>query len=277
VTLVFRRLGPHAAVRAFRRGEVDEAPVPLGDIRAALADSAVRERVHVRRLLGLDLVAFNLRAGPVADFANVRRAYGQTAPRVDYRGLVAEDNAPRAFGLVADAPSSRGNAAAARRGAKAVALLPALHVPIVVDRDPDLVYGARLVVAHWRELGLGPTVAPASDWRRRVATGRAGAWFRRLIAAYPEPEALLGALLLPRDGQSPWHGRPSPAEQLLWRALASVDQTALLADADAAVEEAAAVVPLAWVVDARLVSPRLRGWSEDVLGDVDYTTVRPPG
>jgi len=34
------------------------------------------------------------------------------------------------------------------------------------------------------------------------------------------------------------------------------------------------VVPLAWVADARLVSPRLRGWAEDELGVPDYTRVR---
>jgi hypothetical protein len=34
------------------------------------------------------------------------------------------------------------------------------------------------------------------------------------------------------------------------------------------------VVPLAWVADARLVSPRLRGWAEDALGVPDYTRVR---
>jgi hypothetical protein len=34
------------------------------------------------------------------------------------------------------------------------------------------------------------------------------------------------------------------------------------------------VVPIAWVVDARLVSPRLEGWREDVLGNVDYAAVR---
>ena len=33
------------------------------------------------------------------------------------------------------------------------------------------------------------------------------------------------------------------------------------------------VVPLAWVADARLVSPRLRGWAEDALGVPDYTRV----
>jgi hypothetical protein len=33
------------------------------------------------------------------------------------------------------------------------------------------------------------------------------------------------------------------------------------------------VIPICWVADARWVSPRLRGWREDVLGDVDYARV----
>ena len=37
---------------------------------------------------------------------------------------------------------------------------------------------------------------------------------------------------------------------------------------------AARFVSISWVVDARLVSPRLRGWREDALGDVDYSVVR---
>jgi hypothetical protein len=36
------------------------------------------------------------------------------------------------------------------------------------------------------------------------------------------------------------------------------------------------VVPIAWAVDARLVSPRLRGWREDALGAVDYSRVSAP-
>ena len=38
-----------------------------------------------------------------------------------------------------------------------------------------------------------------------------------------------------------------------------------------------ALVPIAWVADARLVSPRLRGWREDELGSVDYGEVTLPG
>ena len=34
------------------------------------------------------------------------------------------------------------------------------------------------------------------------------------------------------------------------------------------------IVPVSWVVDARLVSARLRGWRENDLGAVDYTRVR---
>jgi hypothetical protein len=38
--------------------------------------------------------------------------------------------------------------------------------------------------------------------------------------------------------------------------------------------EQALIVPLTWVADARLVSPRLRGWAEDVLGVPDYAAIR---
>jgi hypothetical protein len=47
-----------------------------------------------------------------------------------------------------------------------------------------------------------------------------------------------------------------------------------LARFDGALRDLARVIPVAWVVDARLVSPRLSAWREDVLGDVDYTAVR---
>ena len=52
----------------------------------------------------------------------------------------------------------------------------------------------------------------------------------------------------------------------------SIEQ--LLGIGDRAAYERALVVPLAWVADARLVSSRLRGWSEDELGVPDYTRVR---
>jgi hypothetical protein len=48
------------------------------------------------------------------------------------------------------------------------------------------------------------------------------------------------------------------------------------AEALPAAERGRLVVPVAWSVDARLVSPRLRGWSEDDLGSVDYTRVSAP-
>jgi hypothetical protein len=41
-------------------------------------------------------------------------------------------------------------------------------------------------------------------------------------------------------------------------------------------EPADHVVPLAWVAEARLVSPRVRGWRMDELGIVDYSRVTVP-
>ena len=58
------------------------------------------------------------------------------------------------------------------------------------------------------------------------------------------------------------------------RALAATDQKEDLQRLDDRLRQSAAVVPIAWVVDSRLVSLRLEGWREDVLGNVDYAAVR---
>ena len=99
---------------------------------------------------------------------------------------------------------------------------PAWRSAFAEPGDPDDAYGASLLVAAWRDLGLGPY----------FGKGRPDARFERVLAAYPRPDAIRAAL---RD-------RP--------------------------------VIPIAWAVDARLVSPRVRGWSEDGLGAVDYARVR---
>ena len=86
--------------------------------------------------------------------------------------------------------------------------------------DPTLAYGTNLLVAAWRDLGLGAVV------------GGEDARLERLAAPYPRAGALTAAA----------KGRH--------------------------------LVPIAWVADARLVSPRLRGWREDELGNVDYGRIR---
>jgi hypothetical protein len=60
----------------------------------------------------------------------------------------------------------------------------------------------------------------------------------------------------------------------LLRALGATQQRSDLQLVDERLWAAARAIPIAWVVDARLVSPRLEGWREDVLGDVDYSVVR---
>jgi len=60
----------------------------------------------------------------------------------------------------------------------------------------------------------------------------------------------------------------------LLRALGATQQRRDLELVDERLWASARAVPVAWVADARLVSPRLEGWREDVLGDVDYAAVR---
>ncbi len=275
--LVFTRMEPHAAAAAFRRGELDEAPVALGDIRAARLDPALAGMVRVQPLLGVDLVAFRMRGGSLAGKPAVRRVFWQTADRQSYEALVPEFSASAAYGLTARA-STQGGAQAARAARRVLGSLPPVAVRVAVPDDPDLVYGADLAVAQWRDLSLGAAVdpLPAGVFRARLAAGTLDAWFGRVLAPYPEPEALLGQVLLPRDGRSPWLAAGSRPASTLRRALAARDGGPLLARADDELQRDAAVVPLAWAVDARLVSPRLRGLAPRRLGVVDYAAVRAP-
>jgi hypothetical protein len=84
-------------------------------------------------------------------------------------------------------------------------------------------------------------------------------------AAYPQDEAILAELVL-RDRLGP--------RAPLFQALGTTRQRPALRRVDDVVWDAARAIPVAWVVDARLVSPRLEGWREDALGNVDYESVR---
>ena len=226
VRLVFRKLEPHAAQRLFRRGQLDEAPVPLGDLQAALRDPRLRQAVRVRRLLAVDVVAPE-RGGVLDRLPAVRRVYDDTADRADYQALVPEFEAPPATSLDRrpTAKIARAAVVAAHAARKQIRSLPRVAVRFAKPVDPDDAYSASLLVAAWRDLGLGPF----------FGRGRPDARFERVLAPYPRFGALRAAV----------HGRP--------------------------------VIPIAWAVDARLVSPRLRGWREDELGAVDYARVRPRG
>jgi hypothetical protein len=222
--LVVRRLEPHAALRQFLEGRLDEAPVPLGDLQAALRDARLRSDVRLRRLLAVDLVAWR-RGGALARLPELRRVYDDTADRADYQALVPELEAPPAESLEqprAGAKIARAAALAASRARKQIGSLPHVAVRFARPADPDLAYGESLLVAGWRDVGLGAF----------IRAGRPDATFERILAPYPRPVALRAAV------------------------------------------GSREVVPVSWVVDARLVSTRLAGWREDELGSVDYTRVK---
>src|SRR5439155_23185403 len=151
ITLSFRRLTGIGVVRALRRGERGEGPVPLGDAGRFRSDPAT---LRVRALLAMDAVAF--RPGAVPE--DVRRAYWQTANRGDYQALVAEDGATAAFAIVGK--PRQADPAAFRRAVKAIPSLPPIHVRITVPPDATLQYGSRILYAQWRDLALGPQLVP---------------------------------------------------------------------------------------------------------------------
>jgi hypothetical protein len=137
--VVFRQLEPHRAAVLFRRGRLDEAPVPLGDIRAALDDGTVENAVRVKQLAAVD----GLRAARLP--RSVRDTLAATAARRDYAQLVPED-------LDAAIPSPP--ARVFRSARDGVHDLPKVPVRIGVEGDPSLAYGASLLAASWRDLDL---------------------------------------------------------------------------------------------------------------------------
>jgi hypothetical protein len=248
LTVEFRRYTTRGAERAFERGDVDEAPVPLGDI--AWTRARLGGVVRSRTLLALDAVTLRRLS------RELRRVYWDTAGRNDYAELIGESRGAAALSVVRRA--TKANPRAFRKAVGAISNLPRVRVRIGVPPDDRLRYGAQLLYAQWRDVGLGPQLATEPA---RALDGSLGRWF----AAYPQDEALPAELAL-RDGVG--------SQPLLLRALASGDQGPALAAFDDDLRASARFVPIAWAVDARLVSPRLRGWRQDALGDVDYSAVR---
>jgi hypothetical protein len=182
----------------------------------------------------------------------LRVAYRDTAARGDYEELIPEAAGAGAFGFFGN---EKGSPARFRRAVAAIRTLARRQVPI--DVPPALRAGARILYAQWRDVGLGPKLVSGST--------HPDASFVRLTSSYPQQEALPAELVL-RYGLEP--------RRALFQALATTRQQDELKRVDRGLWTAARAVPIAWVVDARLVSPRLEGWREDALGNVDYAVVR---
>jgi hypothetical protein len=201
LTVVFRRMEPHAAVEAFRRGELDEAPVPQGEIRAAEADPQLSPALRARELRGLDVVVF-----PPNLPEPLLRAYRLTAPRADYQQLIGERVA-----RAAEVPS----AAEFRRARASIRDVPPVPLAFGIPERAELAEAAELAWAEWRQLGFPLRRVPQAS----------------------DPDVRLERMVPP--------GRSDRAN----------------------------VVALGWLAEARLLSPRVRGWELRADGTVDYTRV----
>lgn len=237
-------------MRKFERGELDEAPVPVGDIVAARADSQLRATVRARTLLAIDHADI---AGWSEHFRSV---YWETANRRDYEQLIPELEGSAAYGFLG---GELAQPADFRRAVDAIPSLRKLPLWFFVPPDPALRAGARLLYAQWRDLGLGPILL------RSGPEAKPNAGIQRTIAAYPQEEAIPAELVLRYELGS---------RHLLLGALSATSQRPGLQRLDDQMRRRASAIPIAWVVDARLVSPRLEGWREDVLGNVDYSVVK---
>jgi hypothetical protein len=246
LTVEFTRVAPREAVREFRQGALDEAPIPVGDVSATAADRRIRSSVKTRTLLAMDVVLL-----PPMDH-DLRIAYRDTAARGDYEELIPEAAGAGAFGFVG---GEKGSPARFRRAVGAIRTLPRRQVAI--DVPPTLRAGARILYGQWRDVGLGPKLVSGS------ASPRAS--FVRFTSSYGQQEAIPAELVL-QHGLEPRRG--------LLQALGATHQQDQLKRVDGGLWALARAVPISWVVDARLVSPRLEGWREDALGNVDYAGVR---
>jgi hypothetical protein len=248
LTVEFRRLGAREAMREFRRGTLDEVPVAVGEISRMKRDPRVGSTLRARRLLGIDLVTF----APIG--YRLQRAYRDTANRGDHEELISELDGTSAFGFLGGEKASPKRF---RRALDDVPLLPRRPVRINVPADPVSRAAARLLYAHWRDVGLGPVLASEGKGPHANVT--------RVLAAYPQQEAIPAELALRYELK--------PRATLL-AALSRTQQRRALQEVNEGLWASARAVPVAWVVDARLVSPRLEGWREDLLGNVDYSEVR---
>jgi hypothetical protein len=246
LTVEFQRVAPREAVREFRQGALDEAPIPVGDVGATKADRRIGSAVKTRTLLAMAVVLLP----PMPH--GLRVAYRDTAARGDYEELIPEAAGAGAFGFFG---GEKGPPARFRRAVVAIRTLPRRQVAI--DVPPTLRAGARILYAQWRDVGLGPKLVSGSVSPK--------ASFVRLTSSYAQQEAIPAELVL-RYGLEPRRG--------LLGALAATHQQDQLQRVDGGLWASVRAVPIAWVVDARLVSPRLEGWREDALGNVDYAVVR---
>ena len=105
-----RRLEPYAALQAFRRGELDEAPVPQGEIRALEAHPTLSPLSEPARCGGS---TSSCCLG--ASLPALRRVFRLTVPRGEYQALISERVAAPAYGLRLGAePTGPADARAAR-------------------------------------------------------------------------------------------------------------------------------------------------------------------
>src|SRR5205823_2672204 len=107
-----------------------------------------------------DLVVFDPN-GSLARQPELRRVYDETANRADYEALVPEFAAPAAENLTdRGEPDARAAVLADRRGRRRITSLPRVAVRFAAPADRDLAYGESLLVASWRDAGLGAFVGP---------------------------------------------------------------------------------------------------------------------
>ena len=111
--------------------------------------------MRITRLQARDVVVAQP-GGVLVRMPELWQVYSDTADRADYQALVSELQAPAAD--LSGKPSPRAAAVAYSRARKEIARLPRVAVRFARPSDPELAYGSNVLVAAWRDVGLGAYV-----------------------------------------------------------------------------------------------------------------------
>jgi oligopeptide transport system substrate-binding protein len=275
------------ALRRYQAGELDFVPTVPAD-QVPRARELMGAQMRVDPGLGVDVVAFNTRAGPTRD-VRVRRALSLAVDREVLARNLLGDPRVAAYGYVPpgvnDYPSPpRADFAtwsAVRRRAEAQRLLAEAGYGPARPLELRLGYPAndanrRVAIAldaMWRAVGVRPQLQ-AKEQRALTADVTRGDFdaVRALwLSGFSDPLAFLerldGSAAGTTMNQSGY--RSAAFDAAMARALREADlarRAMLLREAETIALSDQPVAPLFYLVSRRLVSPRLLGWQNNPRG-----------
>lgn len=261
-------VGQRSAMQMYETGQVDISEVGLGDIERALdPKSPLHDDLVVTPNASLFYLGVDATKAPL-DEREVRRAFAQAIDkdklaRVTLKGMVQKAEGILPPGMPGYDPTFAGlpyDPVAARRSlANSSYRGPANLPPVTITGG----LGRRLADVFWRELEVPLEVQVVQQGYFQGLTARAYQMFiTGWVADYPDPQNFLDILLHSRSNGN--HGGYSNPEVDLLLERARIEpeaqkRLALYRQVERIAVDDAAIVPLYYEIDYRLVSKRVQG------------------